>query len=56
MFLKSILVLVALVVIMFCFDIIWPKIIKEYKRYCELKKLKKKRKNFKRKMKELEIK
>lgn len=56
MFFKSMLVFLALVVVIFCFDVLLPKFIKRYKRYRELEKQKKRRESFKNKMKELEIK
>lgn len=56
MFLKCILLIIALVVIMFCLDVLLPKLINEFKYRRKIANLRKQRKVFKKKMEELEIK
>ena len=56
MFLRFVLLGISFVVILFIFDILVPKIKLKYRLHKELQEKKKKKKAFKNKMKELEIK
>ena len=56
MFFKFILLGISFVVILFLFEILLPKIKLKYRLYKELKEKKKKHQEFKKKVKELEIK
>ena len=56
MALRFALLVVCLVVLIFCFDYVLPKLIDKYRKYRELKNRKKRQEAFKKKMEELEIK
>lgn len=56
MFFKCILLGISLVVVLFIFDVLLPKLKLKYRLHKELKEKKRKQKAFRKKMKELEIK